>query len=71
MYDLEFAEKFHSKSNQQESSGLSIQEKKFIKIVTSGTTHQDGHYQVPLPFKNNNIVLPSNRKQSNEETSIP
>ena len=63
MYDLKFAETLHSKSNQQEWSGLSMEEK-FMKIVTSGTTHQDGHYQVPLPFKNNNVVLPSNRNQT-------
>ncbi|XP_078347357.1 uncharacterized protein LOC144632559 [Oculina patagonica] len=57
MFELDFVE---HKSNSKH--GLSKEDRKFIEIVEQGV-HQceDGHYELPLPLKNENINLPNNK----------
>ncbi|XP_078382421.1 uncharacterized protein LOC144665122 [Oculina patagonica] len=57
MFELDFV---GHKSNSKH--GLSKEDRKFIEIVEQGV-HQceDGHYELPLPLKNENINLPNNK----------
>ena len=50
--------------NKQETGekSLSFEDRRFLKIVQEGI-HQrdDGHYEMPLPLKNNDVELPNNK----------
>ncbi|KAK6195425.1 hypothetical protein SNE40_000861 [Patella caerulea] len=54
MYDLDFSER---KNN---NTSLSQEDRQFLKIVTEEIKHgSDGHYTMPLPFKDTFIQLPN------------
>ena len=36
---------------------------KFIEILKNGKELIGGHYQIPLPFRNNKVNLPNNNSQ--------
>ena len=57
MFELDFME--HKNKSQY---GLSKEDRKFLDIAEQGI-HQceDGHYELPLPLKNENLELPNNR----------
>ena len=57
MFELDFME--HKNKSKH---GLSKEDRKFIEIVEQGA-HQceDGHYELPLPLKNESINLPNNK----------
>ena len=57
MFELDFSE-IHT-----EEQTLSYEDRKFIKKTTEGV-HQrsDGHYELPLPFKKEPIILPNNKQ---------
>ena len=42
----------------------SVQDRRFMKIMESQVELKDGHYQAPLPFKNDKVVMPNNRPQA-------
>ena len=44
-----------------EKNGLSIEDRQFLMIMKNGIRHMNGHYKVPLPFRDENPVLPCNR----------
>ena len=44
-----------------EEAGLSREDRKFLEKITTRIQHIDGHYQVPLPFRNDNVSMPNNR----------
>ena len=56
MFELDFSERH------VEGHSLSYEDRKFMGIM-KGEIHQlsDGHYEMPLPFRNENIELPNNR----------
>ena len=55
MYELEFTE-----SNK--GRAYSVEDVKFIDIMKQGLRQRDdGHYELPLPFKSSKVVLPNNR----------
>ena len=58
MYMVEFAE------NQREENGMSPEDRRFLKLMNENVTIADGHYVVPLPFKDKNVKLPDNRQQA-------
>ena len=58
MYSLEFNE------INSETEGLSKEDEKFLRIMDDNVCKVDGHYQLPLPFKNDTASLPCNRKQA-------
>ena len=33
----------------------------FLKLVEDCIICEDGHYTVPLPFRNNDVILPNNK----------
>ena len=43
---------------------ISREEKKFLKILETGTKKNGNHYQVPLPFKDTDVKLPNNINQA-------
>ena len=55
MFEADF-----SKQN-TEARGFSQEDRKFMKIVEAGITHcHDGHYEMPLTLKEQNLELPNN-----------
>ena len=58
MYTLEFNEV------NSETQAFSQEDEKFIEIMNNNVQKVDGHYQVPLPFRNDTVNLPCNRKQA-------
>ena len=63
MFELDFTE------TKAEELSLSYEDRRFLSKVNEGI-HQkcDGHYEMPLPFKQESIMLP-NKKGSRHETS--
>ena len=43
---------------------VSHEDKKFMEIVDRATSKKDGHYVVPLPFRDPNLMLPNSKKQA-------
>ena len=43
---------------------LSQDDMKFLQIMNEGIVSTNGHYQLPLPFKNPNVKFPNNRSLS-------
>ena len=41
---------------------MSVEDKQFLKIMSDSAQIKDGHYQLELPFKQKNIMMPNNRK---------
>ena len=57
MFELDFLE--HKNKSKH---GLSKEDRKFIQIAEKGIQHRDdGHYELPLPLKNETIELPNNK----------
>ena len=57
MFELDFLE--HKNKSKH---GLSKEDRKFIQIAEKGIQHRDdGHYELPLPLKNETIQLPNNK----------
>ena len=45
----------------QEQAELSFEDKKFLKIADESATKKGGHYEMRLPFRNENLVMPNNK----------
>ena len=43
---------------------ISREDKKFLKILETGTKESGNHYEVSLPFKDTDVKLPNNRNQA-------
>ena len=57
MFELDFIE--HKNAQRH---GLSKEDRKFLQIAEEGIhQYEDGHYELPLPLKNEDIELPNNR----------
>ena len=58
MIELDFAER-------ENGVALSREGRQFLRIVKEGIRHRDDmHYEIPLPFRESNVQLPSNRFQA-------
>ena len=55
MYELDFSE------NSSEKKGLSVEDERFLAILSDGVERKDGHYTLPLPFRSEVVDLPENR----------
>ena len=42
---------------------VSCENKRFMKIVERGASKKYGYYDVPLLFRDSNLMLPNNKKQ--------
>ncbi|XP_074606450.1 uncharacterized protein LOC141859501 [Acropora palmata] len=59
MFELDFSEKPDDKKQ-----GHSQEDKKFLKIVSEGIQRtDDGHYEIPLPFRSRDVCSPGNKEQ--------
>ena len=66
IYNEEFAEVSFPGSKKKE---ISQQDMKFMEILDEGTKLQDGHYQIPLTFKQEDVRLPCNKYQAAQRLS--
>ena len=58
MYDSEFIEKHCEKKS------LSQEDRMFLSIMENNCQLIEGHYQLPLPFRNKNIQMPYNKSMA-------
>ena len=64
MYAFDFPEQSLQNNQSDMESQFSVEDHKFIRLLDEETKFIDGHYQVPLPFKEVNTKLPNNRGQA-------
>ena len=58
MFELDFSERPDDKKQ-----GHSQGDKKFLKIVSEGIQRtDDGHYEIPLPFRSSDVCFPGNKE---------
>ena len=60
MYDSDFTEAQLGIRSLLDAEEISFEDKKFLGIMDKETKLVDGHYQVPLPFRNANITFSDN-----------
>ena len=56
-----FQQDFSENNKVGESENLSINDKKFLRIMDENVKLIDGHYQLPLPFKKQIMDVPNNK----------
>ena len=44
--------------------GLSIEDEQFLSLMKREVKQTDGHYELPLPLRRNDIVMPNNKPQA-------
>ena len=62
MYIHEFTESQHKVS--RENDGMSQEDLKFMEILDNGARLIDGHYEIPLPLRDDNVRFPNNKSQA-------
>ena len=60
LLDAEFSETSMTRNNQKK---FSIEDRLFLKKIEQGVRHVDGHYEMPLPFRDENVLMPDNKDQ--------
>lgn len=48
----------------EEKLEMSIEDKKFMDITTRSVIFQNGHYHLPLPFRDKDVTLPDNKEMA-------
>ena len=66
-----FERDFPETTGQKNSPTLSVEDRKFLDILGKGI-HQktDGHYEMPLPLRFEDVELPNNRSQALRRLSL-
>ena len=61
LYATDFMENQTLPSNgiNEKLNEVSAEDIKFLKIMDEGCARPDGHYQLPLPFRNSEVDLPN------------
>ena len=54
----------HTVSRAPDERGPSQEDRKFLTMVERETKVVDGHYQVPLPLRHSDIIMPNNKEQA-------
>ena len=67
LYNLELIE--NGPTERKLETSMYRKGQKFMKILQEGTKLRNGHYQVPLPFKDPCVTLPNNRYQAGQRFS--
>ena len=62
LFELDFSEK--ASSNLPEDLGHSHEDRRFLLKVSKDISHAEGHYEIPLPFRQSEARLPNNRQQA-------
>ncbi|XP_039455070.1 katanin p60 ATPase-containing subunit A1-like [Oreochromis aureus] len=55
-YNIDFSER-----NYDDKEEMSQEDKQFLRAVEKTTTFENGHYNIGLPLKNENLQMPNNR----------
>ena len=58
MMEIDFSER-----KVENERSLSQEDKLFLKKVKQGTKKVEGHYEIPLPFREDDVIMPDNRAQ--------
>ena len=64
LFELDFGEK--ASSNLPEDLSYSQEDRRFLSLVSNAIHYTDGHYEIPLPFRQQTVELPNNREQANK-----
>lgn len=56
-YNQDFSESAYNEKQEH-----SFEDKKFLHVMNSSVKRKDGHYEIQLPFRHDNISMPNNRK---------
>ena len=67
MYNEEFAEVSFTGSKKKRE--MLQQDMRFMKILDEGMKLKDWHYQIPLPFRKEDVRLPCNKYQAAKRLS--
>ena len=62
MFELDFSE--NASNNLPEELGHSQEDRRFLTEVSKGIRLTEGHYEIPLPFRQSEVDLPNNRQQA-------
>ena len=62
-YNHDFPEKYDEKKQ------MSVEDCKFMQIMDSSAKVVNGHYELPLPFRKDNITMPDNRHLAEQRLS--
>ncbi len=62
-YNHDFPEKEY-----EEKREMSVEDKTFMSIVTSSVELKNGHYHLPLPFRDKEAILPNNYEMAAQRT---
>ena len=50
--------------NESKTQGYSQEDKEFLKIIEEGIKFVEGHYIMPLPFRDKDKIMPNNMETS-------
>jgi len=64
MYEHDFSESKYT------SSSVSQDDNKFLSIMEAEVKYEDGHYELPLPFRSDEVNLPDNRAQAMQRVNV-
>lgn len=60
-----FERDFHETTGKRNSPTLSVEDHKFLNVLDTGIhKRRDGHYEMPLPLRHEDVKLPNNRSQA-------
>ncbi|XP_068250223.1 uncharacterized protein [Palaemon carinicauda] len=61
-FELDFSER--DLGSVPDERGLSFEDTRFVKRCQDDIEFKDGHFQLPMPFRDCNVNLPNNKKQA-------
>ncbi|XP_068250652.1 uncharacterized protein [Palaemon carinicauda] len=61
-FELDFSER--DLGSVPDERGLSFEDTRFVKRCQDDIEFRDGHFQLPMPFRDRNVNLPNNKKQA-------
>jgi hypothetical protein len=61
MFELDFNDRPGMTPDERSHSQ---EDKRFLAKANEGINLKDGHYEIPLPFRNSDVVMPNNREQA-------
>ncbi|XP_068203742.1 uncharacterized protein [Palaemon carinicauda] len=61
-FELDFSER--DLGSVPDECGLSFEDTRFVKRCQDYIEFRDGHFQLPMPFRDRNVNLPNNKKQA-------
>ena len=64
MYKQDFSKSETVDNILRNLSEISCDDRKFLDIVERETVKKNGHYVVPLPFRDQELVMPNNKQQA-------